>query len=89
MPEYPETSTNSGVPLADDAVEGGEQGIDLALLARTVSRESAAGLACRVRRAGIRRCGAEFPIRQGSAEDHSQRRLLSGSVPRPSWRAAS
>ena len=30
MPEYPETSTSSGAAALDDAVEGGEQGIDLA-----------------------------------------------------------
>ena len=62
----------------DDAVEGGEQGIDLALLARTISRESAAGLACRVRRAGIRRCGARV--------SHSARqRRRSLSTPAAVW----
>jgi len=44
------------------------------MLARTISRERAAGPACRVRQAGTRRCDAGFPIQPDSAGDHSQRR---------------
>ena len=89
MPEYPETSTNSGVPLVDHAIEGGEQGIDLARPARTVSRESAAGPARRVRQAEIGRCGPALPFGKTAPKISSQRQLRSGTAPRPSWRAAS
>jgi hypothetical protein len=42
-----------------------------------------------IRRAGIRRCGAQFPIPQDSGENRTQHRPRSGSVPRQSWRAVS
>ena len=52
-----------------NTVEGGEQGVRFPILARTISRESAAGLACPVRRAEIRQCDAALPIHPDSAED--------------------
>src|SRR5260370_21280047 len=78
MPEYPETSTSSGVPLATTR---SKEASKVSISDSIVSLESAVGLACRVRQARIRRCGAEFPIQQGSAEDRSQRQPLFGNVP--------
>src|SRR5262249_5932124 len=58
-------------------------------LVRTISRESAAGLACPVRPAENRRCDGAFPIHPDSAEDRSLRRPLSGIALRSSWQATS
>src|SRR5580692_11273004 len=59
------------------------------MLARTIFRESAAGLACRVRQAETHQSGPSFSIHQDSAEDRSQPPLLSDIAPQPSWRATS
>ena len=45
-----------------NAVERREQGIDFAILARTISRESAAGLACPARPAETHRSSPHFPF---------------------------
>ena len=73
----------------DHAIESGEQGIDLARSARRVFLQSEAGPACRLRRAGSRRCGPGLPIGSGSAAGRAPGLRRSGSAPPPSWRAAS
>jgi hypothetical protein len=46
MPEYPETNTNSGT-VPDDAVEGGDQHLDVALLPYSLSGiSSRSGVSC-------------------------------------------
>ena len=49
MPEYPETSTNSGAPVVDDAIEAGKQRRDLSDLVRTAFSgiSSRFGVSCR------------------------------------------
>jgi hypothetical protein len=52
--------------------------VDFRLLARTVFRESPAGLVCPARQAEYQ-SSPSFPVHQDSAEDHSQRTWTSES----------
>ena len=72
MPEYPETSTNSGVPLVDDAVEGGEQGLDLARSPVQFLGDQQPVWRVVFAKREIVDAALTSPIRQGSAEDRSQ-----------------
>ena len=71
MPEYPETSTSSGVPLVDDAVEGGEQGLDLARSpVQFLGNQQPVWRVVFAEREVVD-AALEPPIQQGSAEDRS------------------
>ena len=75
--------------VGHDAVEGGEQRLDLALPAVELLRDQQP--VRRVVRAERerRRCGRAPPIPPGSAADRPRGPRRSGSAPRRSWRAAS
>ena len=72
MPEYPETSTNSGLPLGDDAVEGGEQGVDLARApVQFLGDQQPVWRVVFAKRKFVD-AALELPIRQGSAADRAR-----------------
>ncbi len=73
----------------DDAIERGEQGVDLAVPPVQLLGDHEAIRS--VMRAGSEVVDASLrtPIATGSAEDRSQLPPLSDTAPRPSWRAAS
>jgi len=54
--------------LGHDAIEGGEQGVDLALPPVTASQGSATGPTRRARRAGTDRCDQRLPFRQAPSQ---------------------
>ena len=89
MPEYPETSTSSGRPPRNDAVEGGEQGVHLTVPPVQLLGDHEAIRSVMSAESEIVDASLGTPIATGSAEDRSQLPPPSDTAPRPSWRAAS
>ena len=73
----------------DDAIEGREQGLDLALPAVQLLGDQQPIGRVVLAQWELIDVPAELPTRQDSAADRSRRRRRSGSAPRRSWRAAS
>ena len=73
----------------DHAIEGGEQGLDLALSpVQLLGDQQPIGQIAFAERKGLD-APVALPFGQSSAADRARGRRRSGSAPRPSWRAAS
>ena len=72
MPEYPETSTNSGLAAGNNAVESGEQGVDLAVSPVQLLGNHQAIRSVVSARREIVDTPLGVPFETGSAEDRSQ-----------------
>ena len=84
MPEYPDTSTSSGLPLRHDTVEGGEQCVNLALSTVQLFRNQQPVWNVVFAKREIVDVAPRSPTRQDNAEGRAPGPTRSGIAPQQS-----